>query len=158
MNNGVKKFANELCFDAYEFLGSFLKDDTAVFRVWAPNAEKVSVVGDFNGWSYTENPMQKSDSGIWETEIYGIKQFDAYKYAVTAKNGNTVLKSDPYARHFETPPATASKVYNIGGISGMMHSGRKIAVILMFTNHPLIFMRSIWVRGCVGKTAMFWIM
>ena len=97
--------------DAYEYLGSFLSGDTATFRVWAPGAQAVSVVGDFNGWSQGSNPMQKIADGIWQTQIVGMRNFDVYKYAITAPDGKVTLKSDPYARHFETAPANASKIY-----------------------------------------------
>lgn len=111
MKEMINKFNSSVIDNAYEVFGSFLKGDTALFRVWAPNAERVSVVGDFNGWNNEANPMNWIDGGIWEVEIKGIKNFDIYKYAITSKDGNTVLKSDPYARHFETAPANASKVY-----------------------------------------------
>lgn len=98
--------------DAYKYLGSFLDGDTtATFRVWAPNALSVSVVGDFNGWSQTDNPMERTADGIWETKISGLKNFDSYKYAVTSPDGKVTLKSDPYARHFETAPKNASKLF-----------------------------------------------
>lgn len=112
MQDKIKNFHNMLVNDSYEYLGSFLEGDTAVFRVWAPNAASVSVVGDFNNWQ--PQPMMKITSGIWETTISGVKQFDNYKYAVTDSSGNTVLKADPFARHFETSPATAAKVYKSG--------------------------------------------
>ena len=105
----INNYHNMLCSDAYEYLGAFLNGDTAIFRVWAPNAASVGLVGDFNGWS--AQPMVKITDGIWETTASGIKQYDCYKYAVTDQNGNTVLKSDPFGRHFETSPANASKVY-----------------------------------------------
>ncbi len=104
-------FHNRLCADAYEILGSFLYGDRAVFRVWAPNASFVSVVGDFNGWDEGASPMHKVTDGIWETEISGVYNFQAYKYAITSYNGYTTLKADPYARHFETAPGTASRIY-----------------------------------------------
>ena len=97
--------------DAYEYLGSFLSDGVATFRVWAPAAVAVSVVGDFNNWSYDANPMMRIADGVWETQISGIVNYTAYKYAVTSFDGKVTLKSDPYARHFETAPANASKVY-----------------------------------------------
>ena len=97
--------------DAYEYFGSFLNNDTAVFRVWAPNATAVSVVGDFNGWNTSAHPMRIIAEGVWQAEICGIKNFDSYKYAITDSNGKVTLKSDPYARHFETAPANASKIY-----------------------------------------------
>ncbi|MFV0401384.1 MAG: 1,4-alpha-glucan branching protein GlgB [Oscillospiraceae bacterium] len=82
------------------------------FRVWAPNAREIGVVGDFNDWNPSANPMKRiKDSGVWEAFVPGMSRYDAYKYAVTGKRGKLVLKSDPYGFHFETPPANASKVY-----------------------------------------------
>ncbi len=84
-----------------------------LFRVWAPHALALSVVGDFNGWNREANCMkllEKSD-GIWETFIPGLRVFDVYKYCVTRADGTQVLKADPYALHSETAPATGSKLY-----------------------------------------------
>ncbi len=86
-----------------------------LFRLWAPNAAAVSVVGDFNGWKAGVNPMCADEGGIWETFIPDLKVYDAYKYAVKSKKGKTVLKADPYGLHFETAPATAAKLYDISG-------------------------------------------
>ena len=97
--------------NAYEYLGSFLTGDRATFRVWAPAATAVSVVGNFNDWNTGANPMMRIADGVWETQIDGIKNFETYKYAITSPDGKVTLKSDPYARHFETAPANASKVY-----------------------------------------------
>ena len=111
----LKKFNSQVITDSYDLFGSFLKGDTALFRVWAPNAKAVSVVGDFNGWNNESNPMLALGDGVWETKIKGLKNFDSYKYAVTRIDGSIVLKSDPYARHFETAPANASKLYKADG-------------------------------------------
>lgn len=102
---------------AYEMLGSHrASDDSVVFRVWAPNAESVSVVGDFNNWSDSENVMEKiSDGGIWECEIKGVKVYDAYKYSILTKKGVRLMKSDPYGYHMETRPANATKYYELDG-------------------------------------------
>ncbi len=104
-------FNNSIKSDAYEYLGSFLNGDIATFRVWAPNATAVSVVGDFNNWNTNDNRMSLIADGVWQTEIKGIKNFDTYKYAVVSSDGRITLKSDPYARHYETAPANSSKVY-----------------------------------------------
>ena len=111
----LKKFNSQVITDSYDLFGSFLKGDTALFRVWAPNAKAVSVVGAFNGWNNESNPMLALGDGVWETKIKGLKNFDSYKYAVTRIDGSIVLKSDPYARHFETAPANASKLYKADG-------------------------------------------
>lgn len=104
-------FYTSILTDSYKYFGSFMKKNKVFFRVWAPNAEAVSVVGDFNGWDEQCNPMSSEGEGIWSTEISGISEYDNYKYAIVSKDGNTVLKSDPYAVHFETAPGNCSKVY-----------------------------------------------
>lgn len=105
-------------YKTYEYLGSHICDcdgkKGVIFRVWAPSAEKVALVGDFNDWNESSTPMQKVGDGVWGVFVEGLKQFDAYKYAITA-NGKTFLKADPYAYHAETAPATASKVYALDG-------------------------------------------
>lgn len=107
---------------SYELLGSHftVKDgkNGVVFRVWAPAAEEVSVVGDFNGWDETFNRMIRiNGAGIWECFIEGLKEYDIYKYALKtpASDGKYVYKSDPYAFHTETPPDNASKIYDLAG-------------------------------------------
>ena len=86
-----------------------------IFRVWAPRADGVSVVGDFNGWNADASPMNRiSDGGTYELFIENLKEYDAYKFAVK-HNGKTVFKADPYAFHAETSPATASKIYSLDG-------------------------------------------
>ena len=102
--------------NAYEYFGSHRKNkNTVVFRVWAPDAKNVSVTGDFNDWSETENPMKplKNSGGVWEAEIKNIKPYDMYKYCITAADGRTLMKCDPYGFHMETRPGTATKYYEI---------------------------------------------
>ena len=102
--------------NAYEYFGSHRKNkNTVVFRVWAPDAKNVSVTGDFNDWSETENPMKplKNSGGVWEAEIKNIKPYDMYKYCITAADGRTRMKCDPYGFHMETRPGTATKYYEI---------------------------------------------
>ena len=95
---------------AYEFLGAHFEGDRVVFRTWAPNAARVSVVGDFNGWNPDANPMQ-NDNGIWETKIEGLYHGAYYKFAVLGHDGTVRMKADPYAIHAQTPPDTASVVF-----------------------------------------------
>lgn len=106
--------------EAYKLFGShFVEKDGVrgvVFRVWAPKAADVSVVGDFNHWNREESYMKKiSDGGIWELFIPGLKKFDNYKYSIKTERGQIKLKADPYGYHMETRPNTASKVYDISG-------------------------------------------
>lgn len=105
---------------AYEFLGLHKTKhdgkDAMVFRVWAPDAKSVSVVGDFNDWDDTVNPMEKISDGVWECYLpYVLEEYSLYKYSIEAPNGNKICKGDPYGYHFETRPGTASKYYDIEG-------------------------------------------
>lgn len=86
------------------------------FRVWAPNAKSVSIVGNFNNWNRQSNMLSPlGDSGIWEGFVRSLKRFDIYKYSFERADGSFTLKADPYALHAETPPGTASKIYDIRG-------------------------------------------
>ena len=106
-------------YNAYDYLGAhkaiYKRQKGVMFRTWAPKANSVSVVGDFNGWDTSKNVMTRiSDGGVFELFIKGLKEFDVYKFAVSS-DGGTVFKADPYAFHAETPPKTASKIYDIDG-------------------------------------------
>ncbi len=111
MKEKFEKFNITGISDAYEIFGSFIEGNTVFFRLWAPNAQSVSVVGDFNGWDNNANTMLPVGDGIWEATIEGLSNYDNYKYAITGCDGKVVLKSDPYARHFETAPSNSSKIY-----------------------------------------------
>lgn len=101
---------------SYEYMGAHRIDkDTVAFRVWAPNAERVTVCGDFNGWNDEKDEAKRiTAGGIWEAYVKGVKKFDAYKYCIYTKNGDKLLKSDPYGYHMETRPGTATKFYELG--------------------------------------------
>ncbi len=101
-------------FKSYDFLGSFLEEGRCTFRVWAPNAHRVYVTGDFCEWNPTSHEMKKiTDGGVYEVEIDGVKKYDCYKFVFETENSKFLYKSDPYAKHFETRPSTSSKVYPI---------------------------------------------
>ena len=90
-----------------------------VFRVWAPRAVSVSVIGAFNNWDDYANPMQRMiDGESFELFIPGLKRYDTYKYCIKTGDGRTFYKADPYAFHTETPDANianASKIYDLSG-------------------------------------------
>ena len=111
----LDSFSNHYASDAYNFLGSFWDEEKTVFRVYAPHAKYVSVIGDFNYWNPDEYPCYYISNGIWEGIIKGIKIYDNYKYHIVSKNGRVMDKQDPYAHHSETDSQTASKVYPMGG-------------------------------------------
>ena len=86
------------------------------FAVWAPNAKKVSVIGDFNGWAKTKHPLKpRASSGIWEGFIPGVGKGAVYKYYVSSHvNGHKGEKADPFGFRHEEPPRTASVVWDLG--------------------------------------------
>lgn len=118
----TKKFNNGIHYTVYEKLGAHKRVVNGVegvnFAVWAPNALRVSVVGDFNFWDGRVYQMEKSEeSGVFELFIPGLKDGDIYKYEVKVKGGLTVLKADPYAFAGEKRPNTASVVSDLDGFS-----------------------------------------
>ncbi|HEV8441045.1 MAG TPA: 1,4-alpha-glucan branching protein GlgB [Methylomirabilota bacterium] len=92
--------------------------DGTLFAVWAPNARRVSVVGDWNGWDGRRHPMRlHPGNGVWELFLPGVAHDQRYKFEILARSGVPLaLKSDPYAVAFEPDhPRTASAVYDLGG-------------------------------------------
>ena len=85
-----------------------------MFRVWAPHAKAVSVVGDFNDWNQKANKLSRKGE-VWEGFIADLPAYTTYKYAVTGADGEVRMKADPYGFHTETRPGTASKLYDISG-------------------------------------------
>lgn len=114
----VYLFHNGTNYKAYKFFGNHkINKDKFAFRVWAPNATAVSVVGDFNSWDNDANKCKLVAPGIWEATVKGVNIYDCYKYAVTSPTGVVHLKADPYAVHQETRPGTGSKVYELHNYS-----------------------------------------
>ena len=97
---------------AYEYFGAHPTRNSTIFRIWAPSAKSVAVVGNFNNWNAREEDYcQKiTNEGIWEVEIKKIKKGDIYKYQIETSWGDKILKSDPYAFYSELRPQTASIV------------------------------------------------
>ena len=105
---------------AWQFLGAHLREIDGVpgvlFVVWAPEASSVAVVGDFNGWDLAAHPMRPhGQSGLWEIFVPGVRSGQHYKFAIRARNGESLpLKTDPYARFLQSPGADASIVSESG--------------------------------------------
>ena len=98
----------------YETMGCMLGEPATAFRVWAPNASRVAVIGSFNGWDASKHPLvQRVDgSGVWEGEAAGVVRGDSYKYRVVSSDGRyEVDKADPFALYAEVPPSTASRAW-----------------------------------------------
>ncbi len=111
-------FSAGICYDIYEHLGAHMRKSDGVsgvnFAVWAPNAVRVSVVGDFNNWDGRKHQMKRhADSGIFEVFVPGVTEGDIYKYELKLKGGMVILKSDPYGFYAQLRPDSASVVFDI---------------------------------------------
>jgi len=97
---------------AYEYFGAHPNRSSTIFRIWAPTAKSVAVVGDFNNWNAREEDYcQKiTNEGIWEVEIKKVKKGAIYKFQIETFWGQKILKADPYAFYSELRPQTASVV------------------------------------------------
>lgn len=105
---------------AYEYMGlhkvTVNGKEGMACRVWAPNAQAVSLVGPFNDWDDQKNPMKKISDGVWECYLsFVLPMYEIYKFSITGKDGKKVMKSDPYAFHFEAGIGHASRYYDIEG-------------------------------------------
>ncbi len=112
-------FSEGTHYRAWERLGSHRTTVDGVtgvhFAVWAPNAQRVSVVGDFNRWDGRVNPMRRLiPSGVWEIFVPELPDGACYKYEVRTPAGHLLEKADPYAQRFEVPPNTASIIWTAG--------------------------------------------
>lgn len=105
---------------SYQILGAHIMkqggNEGTRFCVWAPHADMVSVVGDFNGWNTQEHPMKRrDDSGLWELFLPQLGKGQLYQYAIRTSNGELLYKADPFAYYAEVRPATASIIYDLLG-------------------------------------------
>ena len=111
-------FGQATHYDIYKKLGAHLttrnRKKGVYFAVWAPNAQAVSVVGDFNEWEDSADPMEKvGPIGVWEVFVPGAKLGDLYKFCIRTMDGREIYKADPYANWSEMRPGTASRVADI---------------------------------------------
>ena len=115
LNEFIYHYHNGSSTHAWEFLGCHPEKredkDGFVFRVWAPNAQRVSVVGDFNFWNGEDLPMQKISQGIWEGWTPYAQVGQAYKYLVTGAHGQVTHKVDPFAFRTQLVPDTSSVIW-----------------------------------------------
>ena len=113
----LKRFHSGPAADAYEYLGCHMHEDGEgyVFRVWAPHAQAVCVVGDFNFWNTEDLPMRKISDGVWEAVSVYAKAGQAYKYCVTGPDGRMVYKTDPYGNRCRALPDTSSMIDPLDG-------------------------------------------
>lgn len=112
-------FARATHYKIYEKMGAHIRTVNGkrgvFFSVWAPNAARVSVVGNFNNWDGRKNPMDliKDSSGVWVLFLPGLEVGDLYKYEIKTGSGDVILKSDPYAILCEQRPKTSSVVHTL---------------------------------------------
>jgi 1,4-alpha-glucan branching enzyme len=104
----------------WEKLGAHSVEGGAYFAVWAPNAERVSVIGDFNDWDPSRHPLRFRDrSGVWEGVVAGITRGTRYKYRVASRYGGyRIDKADPFGLLHEAPPQTASRLWSLEYVWG----------------------------------------
>ncbi|MEG2897495.1 MAG: 1,4-alpha-glucan branching protein GlgB [Eubacterium sp.] len=100
---------------SYEFFGSHLTDNGVVFRIWAPNATDLSIVGNFNDWNSESHKMTllENSGGIWESTIPHLNKGELYKYCIRQCDGSLAYKADPYGIYSEIKPKTASVVWDL---------------------------------------------
>ena len=105
-------------YDIYKKLGAHVSEENGkkgmFFAVWAPNAAEVHVIGSFNGWDETADPMKRTKSeGIYTVFIPGVGTGELYKYLITTPSGEKLYKADPYANYAELRPGTASRTADL---------------------------------------------
>ncbi|MGL4382082.1 MAG: GlgB N-terminal domain-containing protein, partial [Bacilli bacterium] len=105
----------------YDKLGAHFEGEAVVFRVYAPHAIRLSIVGNFNNWDTNANPMKQLQQGFWQVKIKGVHEYDIYKIAITTSNNTIILKADPFAFLSEVRPNNASMVYNLNNFPWQYH-------------------------------------
>ena len=127
------------------------------FAVWAPNAEVVSLVGDFNWWDPRCHPMRKRTGGIWEIFMPGLGEGTTYKYNVRAPYYQQ-MKSDPYGFAAEVPPKTASIVYRLDQYTWTDQSWMETRAATDWLRAPVSIYEvhlGSWMRGPDGETLTY---
>ena len=103
----------------YSFMGAHpVQQDSKsgwLFRVWAPHAKSVSVVGSFNSWSSSAHVMVRRPGGLWELFLPGLQTFDSYQFSILTRSGRRISKADPFAFHTALRPRTSSKLFDYAG-------------------------------------------
>ena len=119
LSDAIARFSAGTSTDAYQFMGCHRQvvdgQEGFIFRVWAPHAKSVRVLGRFNDWDKSSPVMERISPAIWERFIPEAQVYDEYKYYIERPNGTFVFKADPYGFHSCTRPENASKVYDLEG-------------------------------------------
>ena len=150
--------------EAWNTLGAHIVESGGVrgvrFAVWAPNAISVTLSGEFNDWDTHRHPMRRRDGGVWEIFIPGLGEGAAYKYHVRSRfSGYQQLKADPFAFYCETPPKSASVVWDIHKYQWQdaewMEKRPRIAKLLKSPIAIYEVHLESWMRGPVGHTLSY---
>jgi 1,4-alpha-glucan branching enzyme len=145
--------------EAWRTLGAHITEADGVpgvrFAVWAPNAESVTVTGEFNDWDTRRHPMRRRDGGVWEIFIPGLGQGSAYKYHIRSRfAGYRQLKADPYAFYCEAPPKSASVVWDIAAYQWQDAAWMELRGQTDWLKSPVaiyeVHLES-WLRGPMGQ-------
>ena len=107
LDNKVKAFFEGSDITSYRYFGAHVSKNGVDFRVYAPHAKSIALVGTFNDWDGEANPMKKDKHGIWEAHVKNAKLGDLYKYRIHQATDEIVDKMDPYAFYSELRPNTA---------------------------------------------------
>jgi 1,4-alpha-glucan branching enzyme len=146
-------------FEGWKMLGAHVVESGGTrgvrFAVWAPNAENVTVAGEFNDWDTRRHPMRRRNGGVWEIFLPGIGQGTSYKYHVRSRfRGHQELKADPYAFYCETPPKSASVVWDHShyqwGDAAWIERRAKIDLLKSPMSVYEVHLES-WMRGPMGQ-------
>jgi 1,4-alpha-glucan branching enzyme len=149
--------------EAWRTLGAHIADADGIagvrFAVWAPNAESVTVAGEFNDWDTRRHPMRRRDGGVWEIFIPGLGQGASYKYHIRSRfAGYQQLKADPYAFYCETPPKSASVVWDIARYQWQDAAWMESRAQTDWLKSPIavyeVHLES-WLRGPMGQTLTY---
>ena len=112
-NKELQSFYDGYSLHAYDIFGAHFTDKGVCFRLYAPNARSVRLIGDFNGWDQNRTLLKKVNNEIWETTVKGLQEYAQYKYVIEQANGRFVTKIDPYAFYNEMRPGWVCKVVNV---------------------------------------------
>ena len=140
-------------YEVYKKLGAhpttYRRKKGVYFAVWAPNAQSVSVIGEFNDWEEEANPMEKvGPIGVYEVFVPGAKIGQLYKFFIVGAHGEKLYKADPYANEAELRPGTASRITDITGTS--------ISFKLRCRSYALCSGRRAYTRNVCRRTLQHW--
>ena len=115
LKDNIEKFLNSSHSSLHDFFGAhFYETKGVVFRVWAPSAKKLSVIGSFNNWNENKHVLEKvHPCGIWQIFIKNLKTLHLYKYHIVLPDGKKQVKADPFAFFTELRPHNSSYIYDV---------------------------------------------